>query len=271
MASSLEKKRWEQEAEFFDREALHAMQHLEPVGARTLERYGVLRRRRFIKEFRFRVMGALAGMQVLEIGCGDGINAMNFAKLGATVTGIDISTGAIALARKRAEINGVSDRCTFVCTPLEVAQFDEQGFDIVCGTAILHHVIPDLDAAVRKAVSWAKPGGIVMFDEPVALNRLWRRFRLLLPIATYATPGERPLEQQELDIVSRHLVGMKVRYFSLFSRLIRYILINRNYEASPAPRRMLYDLLCTIDYAILCVPGLRGLAGSCVMYGRAKE
>lgn len=112
MASSLEKKRWEQEAEFFDREALHAMQHLEPVGARTLERYGVLRRRRFIKEFRFRVMGALAGMQVLEIGCGDGINAMNFAKLGATVTGIDISTGAIALARMRAEINGVSDRCT---------------------------------------------------------------------------------------------------------------------------------------------------------------
>ena len=65
--------------------------------------------------------------------------------------------------------------------------------------------------------------------------------------------------------------GRDLDFGSLFSRLIRYILINRNYEASPAPRRMLYDLLCTIDYAILSVPGLRGLAGSCVMYGRAKE
>jgi 2-polyprenyl-3-methyl-5-hydroxy-6-metoxy-1,4-benzoquinol methylase len=268
--SKTDQERWKHEAEFFDRDAEQAMARLKPVDPRTIHRYGALRRRRFNKEFRFRVLGDLAGKKVLDVGCGDGINAINLAKLGATVTGIDISPGAIALATKRAEINGVSDRCTFICQPFETAELAAGAFDIVWGDAILHHLLHDLDAMVGKIVRYAKPGGIVMFGEPVALSRAWRKFRLMLPIETYATPDERPLEQPDLDIVSRHLNDMQVRYFLILARVSRFMFSGTTYEGSGPLKKGLFNLLTLFDYAVLSLPFMRGFAASAVIYGRAK-
>jgi 2-polyprenyl-3-methyl-5-hydroxy-6-metoxy-1,4-benzoquinol methylase len=265
-----EQQRWKQEAEFFDREAQHAMERLTPVDPKTMERYAKLRRRRFSKEYYFRVLGSLSGKTVLDVGCGDGVNAINLAMLGATVTGIDISPGAIELAKRRAEINGMSDRVRFVCSPLETVEFDKRGFDIVSGDAILHHLIADLDEVMRKLASWAKPGGIVILREPVNLSKALRNVRMLLPIRTDATPDERPLERAELDIVARHVANMQVRYFSIFTRLNRFVLTNMNYEKSSAPRRMVFNLLTFADYAILSVSLFQPLAGTAVMHGRPR-
>ena len=54
-------------------------------------------RRRFNKEFRFMLMGDLRGKAVLDVGCGDGLNAVMLARLGARVTGVDVSPRAVAL------------------------------------------------------------------------------------------------------------------------------------------------------------------------------
>jgi len=267
--SNTEQQRWKQEAEFFDEEARHAMERLAPVDPRTIERYGKLRRRRFSKEYRFRLLGSLAGKKVLDVGCGDGLNAMNLALLGAQVTGIDISPGAIEVAKRRAEINGVSGRTTFVVSPLETAAFQEGEFDIIWADAILHHLLADLDGVMKKITSWAKPGGTIILGEPVNLSNALRKFRHSLPIKTDHTPDERPLEPADLAIVARHVSDMQVRYFSIFTRLNRFVLTNMEYETSSAPRRMIFDLLAMTDYAILSVPFLQRLAGSAVMHGRA--
>ena len=269
--SNTEQQRWKQEVEFFDREAQQAMDRLVPMDPRIIERYGKLRRRRFNKEYRFRVLGPLAGKKVLDVGCGDGLNAMNLAKLGANVTGIDISPGAIEVAKRRAEINGVTDRTRFVCSPLETSDFQKGEFDIVWGDAILHHLIADLDSVMAKVASWAKPDGIIIFSEPISLSKSLRRFRMMLPIKTDATPDERPLERAELDIVARHMSNMQVRYFSIFTRLSRFVLVDSDYEGSTAPRRMIYNLLALADYAILSVPFFKPLAGSAVFSGRARN
>ena len=269
--SNTEQQRWKKEAEFFDKEAQHAMESVTKVDPKTIERYGKLRRRRFNKEYRFRVLGSLSGKKVLDVGCGDGINAMNLALLGAFVTGIDISPGAIEVAKRRAAINGVSDRVRFVCSPLETADIEKGAFDIIWCDAILHHLIADLDPIITKIVSWAKPGGIIILGEPVSLSKALRKFRMMLPIKTHATPDERPLERAELDIVGRHLANMQIRYFSIFSRLSRFVLIDMNYERSSAPRRMIYDLLSFADYAILSVPIFQPLAGTAVIFGRARD
>jgi len=266
--SNVEQERWKQEAEFFDEEARHAMARLAPVDQRTLERYGKLRRRRFNKEYRFRVLGSLAGKKVLDVGCGDGINAMTFALLGAQVTGIDISPGAIEVAKRRAEINGVTDRVRFVVSPLETAAFQEGEFDVIWGDAILHHLLADLDGVMKKITSWAKPGGTIILGEPVNLSNAVRKFRQALPIETDHTPDERPLERPELAIVRRHVADMQVRYFSIFTRLNRFVLTNMSYETSSALRRMIFDLLAMADYAILSVPFFHRLAGTAVMHGR---
>jgi 2-polyprenyl-3-methyl-5-hydroxy-6-metoxy-1,4-benzoquinol methylase len=269
--SHIEEQRWKEEAEFFDKEAQRAMERLTPVDPATIERYGKLRRRRFNKEYRFRVLGPLTGKKVLDVGCGDGINAMNLALLGADVTGIDISAGAIEVGKRRAEINGVSDRVRFVCSPLETADFEKGSFDIIWGDAILHHLIADLDAVMNKVASWAKPGGVIILGEPVSLSKGLRKFRMMLPIKTNATPDERPLERAELDIVGQHIANMEIRYFSIFSRLSRFVLTDMNYERSSAPRRMIFNLLSFADYAILSVPLFQSLAGTAVMSGRVRN
>lgn len=50
---------------------------------------------------------------VLDIGCGTGTNSLWLARQGFEVTGLDISQEAVAMARKRADEEGVA--CRFVC------------------------------------------------------------------------------------------------------------------------------------------------------------
>ena len=111
------RERWKKEAAFFDSAAEHS--DIGPVDPRVVARYGTPSRVHFSKEFRYSLMGNLAGLRILDIGCGDGENAITLAVLGASVVGIDVSPGAIEVCRRRAEVNGVADRTTFICAPLE--------------------------------------------------------------------------------------------------------------------------------------------------------
>jgi len=263
--------RWEREAAFFDQEAEAAMARIRPVDPETIKRYGELRRRRFSKEYRFRVMGSLKGKSVLDVGCGDGENAMNFAKLGARVTGIDISPKAIELAERRAAVNGVSALTSFVCSPLETADFAERSFDVIWGDAVLHHLIPDLDNVMQRLVGWARPGAMIMFAEPMNLSPWLRKIRLMLPIHTDATPDERPLEHAEVAIIRRHVPDLQVRHFSLLGRLNRFVLKDYDYEGASISRRAVVNAFDLVDYALLSLPGMKTLGGTSVMYGHARN
>jgi len=66
---------------------------------------------------------------------------MILAKLGARVTGLDVSPAAIELARQRARVNGVSERTQFVCAPLDAADLPESFFDVIWIDQVLHHVL----------------------------------------------------------------------------------------------------------------------------------
>src|SRR5262245_3860327 len=229
LPSPIDSDRWQREREFFDRQAESGIDELEPVPAETLRRYGHLKRRYFSPEYRYRVLGSLTGKHVLDVGCGEGVNAVILAKLGARVTGIDISKGAVDAAARRAEINGVADRVRFECSPIELANLESDTFDIVWGEAILHHLLADLAMVLERLTSWTKPNGTMLFAEPVVLSRGLRQLRLALPVHTDATPDERPLEEPELALVSRYLDGPTIRYFHFLGRLDRFIIPGENF------------------------------------------
>ena len=82
-----------------------------------------------------------AGRRVLEIGCGLGTETMNFARAGARVTAVDLSSRSLELARQRAEVFGLQDRITFIEADAErLAEFVEPSpYDLVYSFGVIHH------------------------------------------------------------------------------------------------------------------------------------
>jgi 2-polyprenyl-3-methyl-5-hydroxy-6-metoxy-1,4-benzoquinol methylase len=264
--------RWREEARFFDEWADRAFSDARPIDPLALARYGSPHvRRRFNKEFRFRILGKLPGKRVLDIGCGDGTNAILLASLGAQVTGIDVSPKAVELAAKRAELSGVSASTRFVCAPLETADLPAASFDVIWGDAILHHLLAELDRVLPRLVAWAKPDGLLLFSEPVNFNPTLRRLRFMVPVKTEATPDERPLEPREIDLLSKYIADIRVEPFAMLGRLNRFVLSNYNYERASRPRQAISNMLAAVDYAILRTPGFRSLAGTAVLYGHPRH
>lgn len=264
-----QQERWHDEASFFDKFVGDV--EVAPIDPLTLARYRGPLRKRFSKEFRLRVLGALPGKSVLDVGCGEGTNSILLAKLGAQVTGIDISPKSIELASKRAEINQLTGSCRFVCSPLETAELAPHSFDVIWGDAILHHVIADLSNVLTRLTRWAKPGGLMVFGEPVNFNQTLRRIRFMVPVHTDVSPDERPLEFPEIDIVRRYLPDLRMQHFGLMGRLERFVLVNHNYERSPWLRRAVANSCSIFDAVALSMPGVWRLGGHAVLYGHTPK
>jgi SAM-dependent methyltransferase len=81
------------------------------------------------------------GRRVLEIGCGLGTETMNFARAGARVTAVDLSSRSLELARQRAEVFGLQNRITFIEADVErLAEFVEPSpYDLVYSFGVIHH------------------------------------------------------------------------------------------------------------------------------------
>lgn len=69
--------------------------------------------------------------RAVDLGTGPGIVAIELAKRGATVTGVDISENQINTARDCAAQAGVADRCIFVVAPAENTALRAGEFDLV--------------------------------------------------------------------------------------------------------------------------------------------
>lgn len=255
--------RWKQEQEFFDQEEYSTG----PLPQAVIDRYIACRKPFLPAEFPFAVLGDIRGKRVLEIGCGDGANSILLALKGAEVVGIDISPRAIEIATERASLHQVSDRVTFYAEPLEVYLEKSGGakFDIICGFAVLHHVLPVLDSVLKDLKALSGPHTAFVFVEPVALSPALRRLRLALPIPTHATPDERPLEERDLAIIDSVLPGMHSRTFGMLTR-VWHRFLGANYEGFSPAKRSLYDVAARLDRIFLGIPALQVLGSTMVLY-----
>jgi 2-polyprenyl-6-hydroxyphenyl methylase/3-demethylubiquinone-9 3-methyltransferase len=103
----------------------------------------------------------LAGKRALDVGCGGGYLAEEFAKAGCAVTGIDPSGPTIRQAEEHACEAGL--HITWRIAPGEAIPFDDNEFDIVYCCDVLEHV-NDLDRVIAESARVLKPGGVYLFD-----------------------------------------------------------------------------------------------------------
>lgn len=126
-------------------------------------------------------MAALAGRQVLDIGCGGGILADSMARRGAQVLGIDLSTKALKVAQLHA-MEAQTPNISYREVSAEALASEAPGsFDVVTCMEMLEHV-PDPASVVAACAQLVKPGGWVFLS---TINRNAKAFLLAIVGAEY--------------------------------------------------------------------------------------
>ncbi len=101
----------------------------------------------------------LQGLAVLDAGCGGGLAAEPFFRLGARVTAIDAESETVKVARAHAAAAGL--HIDYRCGAVE--SLTAERFDVVLALELVEHVA-DLGAFVRAAAAVLKPGGIMLIS-----------------------------------------------------------------------------------------------------------
>ena len=107
-------------------------------------------------------LARLAGKDVLDVGCGGGILSESMARLGARVTGIDLSEKPLRVAQLHLLESGLSIDYQEISAEA-LAQSRPASFDVVTCMELLEHV-PEPPSTVAACAHLLKPGGRAFFS-----------------------------------------------------------------------------------------------------------
>ena len=113
------------------------------------------------------VAPTLDGSRALDLGCGEGADAIWLAEHGWTVVAVDISTTALTRAREAATSRGVADRIDVVECDL-TRELPEGPFDLVSAQFLHSTVAMDRSAVLRRAAAAVAPGGTLLIVDHAA-------------------------------------------------------------------------------------------------------
>lgn len=131
-----------------------------PIG--TKEYFDEVEARRYANEphnYTFPQFERWRGKRVLEVGCGIGTDAVNFARAGAIYTGVDLSEESVKLCKQRFKVFGL-DGEIFTANAEELdAVFDPHDkFDLIYSFGVIHHA-PRPDRVVANFPRLLAEGG----------------------------------------------------------------------------------------------------------------
>jgi 2-polyprenyl-6-hydroxyphenyl methylase/3-demethylubiquinone-9 3-methyltransferase len=136
---------------------------------------------------------ALAGVSLLDVGCGAGLFAEPLSRLGADVVGADPAAAAIEAARRHAEDTGA--KLAYRVASVEELASEPRRFDVVSAMEVIEHSA-DPKTFVASAASLVRPGGLFLAS---TLNRTLKSFVLAIVGAEYVLrwlePGTHRWEQ----------------------------------------------------------------------------
>jgi SAM-dependent methyltransferase len=103
-----------------------------------------------------------SGKRVLEVGCGIGTDAVNFARAGAIYHGVELSRESMALARTRFRVFGLLGSFLNVSGEELASAFAADYFDLVYSFGVIHHT-PNQRGMVEQIRKVVRSDGVFKF------------------------------------------------------------------------------------------------------------
>jgi SAM-dependent methyltransferase len=169
----------------------------------------------------------VAGLSVLDYGCGTGDWGLMLASEGSRVTLLDLSPKAIELVRRRARATGVEERVRAVARDAsDLTCFMDGEFDLVYASAALHHTLK-YPGALEELVRVIRLGGRLVLAETLGNNPLLnglRRMRARVAGEVEDAGEEIILGDAEIALLRRHFSKVEIHPLNLLAmgkRLLR--------------------------------------------------
>lgn len=118
-------------------------------------------------------------MEVLELGCGTGLTAINHAPFVKHIRAVDVSPNMIGIARRRAD-EGLVDNIQFEVSSIDGLKVAGDSMDVVLALSILH-LLNNRDDVIARVHRMLKPGGVFISSTVCLSGSMWW-LRAILPI-----------------------------------------------------------------------------------------
>ena len=160
-----------------------------------------------------------SGKETLDIGCGGGLLAEEFARLGCKVTGIDPSEPSLAVAKAHAQQSDLDIH--YLVGVGEHLPFADASFAIVYCCDVLEHV-NDLEQVITETARVLKPSGIFLYDTInrtllsnlilIKMAQEWKAMRFMPPnlhaYSQFIKPRELTAIMQRHGLVNQDMKGI---------------------------------------------------------------
>ena len=151
---------------------------------------------------------------VLDFGCGIGDASRKVYNFNPKkITGIDISEVSVKKASDEAKRLNLSidykvDNC-------EDLKFENNSFDLVYGTGIIHHL--STEKCVSEISRVLKKNGVIVFLEPLGTNPIINLYRRITPKAR--SHDEHPLIKKDFEILKKNFNNLNIKYYGFLTLL----------------------------------------------------
>lgn len=206
-----------------------------------------------------RMLGDVRGLSVLDYGCGCGQLGIYLAMLGAQVSGFDLSSQGIEIAKWAARKYHLD--CSFRAMDAEELDYPAHSFDLIVGFGVLHHVVKYPQSAYQLA-RVLKPRGRAVFHETLWDNPLINFARRWTTADDDA--GDAHLTEQAIYEFGRLCTQTEIRKLHILYMLKRLARLSNRDLSQPLRPRIFWKGIKKVDQGLIRL-GLSKFCGEAIV------
>lgn len=192
-------------------------------------------------------------LRILDVGCGDGTDAITLASASNEVWGIDISPVRLKRAREKVKQGNLDGRIHFDQMDANQLGFPDNYFHLIIGNSVL--LFLDRDKFLRECLRVLKPGGRALFSNESLRNHPLLRLRRRFPGVHGREQLADRLDLEKIEAMGTIFPSVKHREFYLTSVLLAPVIKHAGHHQ--AAKLLVNSLNNLDDFLLRMFPSLR--------------